>query len=180
MAFQQIARKDESYRLIIAGDPKKESQQYLRGIQELIARDPSCARVVQKIEFVPDRETELYFKAADVSVLPYTLVFQSGVLFLSYSFGLPVVATDVGSFEEDIIEGRTGFLCQPRDPVDLARAIEEYFESELFQHLGSRRQDIRDYANSRNSWDVVGGMTVTVYAQLTARRLARRSSKVSV
>lgn len=165
-AFQRIAPKHEGYRLIIAGEAEKQSEQYLRDIQDTIAKDPSRKRVIQKIEFVPDCETELYFKAADVLVLPYTTVFQSGVLFLAYSFGLPVVATDVGSLREDVVEGRTGFLCAPRDPVDLARAIETYFECDLFKTLNSRRQEIQDYANARNSWHVVGEMTRKVYAEL--------------
>ena len=38
-------------------------------------------------------------------MLPYTHIFQSGVLFLGYSFGLPVIASDVGSLREDVIEG---------------------------------------------------------------------------
>jgi glycosyltransferase involved in cell wall biosynthesis len=168
-AFQQIAPMHEGYRLIIAGEPPKESEQYLRDIQVTIERDPSWGRVIQRIEFVPDSETELYFKAADVSVLPYTLVFQSGVLCLSYSFGLPVIATDVGSFGEDIIEGRTGVVCRPCDPADLARAIETYFESDLFKTLNSRRQEIRDYAKARYSWDVVCEKTRNVYAELLGR-----------
>ena len=47
-------------------------------------------------EFIPDDETEIYFKAADVLVLPYRDIYQSGVLFLGHSFGLPVLAADVG------------------------------------------------------------------------------------
>jgi glycosyltransferase involved in cell wall biosynthesis len=168
-AFQQVAAKSEGYRLIIAGDPLRESVQYLRDIQETIDKDPTRERVIQRIEFVPDSETELYFKAADVSVLPYTLVFQSGVLCLSYSFGLPVIATDVGSFGEDVIEGRTGFVCKPCDPADLARAIETYFESDLFKTLDSRRQEIRDYAKARFSWKVVCEETRNVYAELLGR-----------
>src|SRR6202043_640122 len=99
----------------------------------------------QKIEFVPDGETELYFKAADVLVLPYTHIFQSGVLFLGYNFGLPVIASDVGSLKEDIVEGKSGFVCKPRDPADLVKRIEDYFSSELYQQLAMRRQDIRDF-----------------------------------
>jgi glycosyltransferase involved in cell wall biosynthesis len=99
-------------------------------------------------------------------VLPYTLIFQSGVLFLSYSFGLPVIASDVGSFRDDILEGKTGLVCRPCDATDLAMKIEEYFESDLFKTLGQRRQEIQDYANRRNSWKVVGQKTSKIYLQL--------------
>ena len=67
-------------------------------------------------EFIPDEETEIYFKAADVLVLPYRHIYQSGVLFLGYSFGLPVLAADVGSLKDEIVEGKTGFVFRPEDP----------------------------------------------------------------
>ena len=83
-------------------------------------------RVIARIEYVPDEETELYFKAADVLVLPYTHVFQSGVLFLGYSFGLPAIAADVGNLKEEIIEGQTRALCsQQRDSSDLPDKIDQ-------------------------------------------------------
>ena len=95
--------------------------------------------VIERIEYIPDEETELYFKAADVLILPYTHVFQSGVLFLGYSFGLPAIAADVGTLKEEIIEGQTGFVFKPQDSSDLASKIDKYFKSELFRNLESRR-----------------------------------------
>ena len=165
-AFQRIVARKADYSLIIAGKPKEGATKYLEGIQRTLSSDASHSRVIQKIEHIPDDETELYFKAADALVLPYTYVFQSGVLFLAYNFGLPVIATDVGSFGDDIQEGRTGFLCKPSDADDLARSIEKYFESDLFKNLHARRQGIRDLANQRHSWGVVGQMTQDVYARL--------------
>ena len=122
-------------------------------------------------EFVPDEDTELYFKAADVVVLPYTEIFQSGVLVLGYSFGLPVIATDVGSLKDDIVEGRTGWVCRPCDPVDLAAAIERYFASQSFQSLGQARQEIRAFAKARFSWDAVSRKTLAVYEALLEPQL---------
>jgi len=165
-AFQQVAATDPAYRLIIAGRPKTGADKYWDEIQRSLRGDASGARVIQRIEFIPDEETELYFKAADVLALPYTHVFQSGVIVLGYTFGLPVVSTDVGSLAEDIVEGRTGFLCRPCDPVDLARAIEAYFASDLFRALDSRRQEIRDFVQQRRSWDAISQTTLGVYAQL--------------
>jgi D-inositol-3-phosphate glycosyltransferase len=165
-AFQRLAAASPAYRLVIAGELKDGSDKYFADIRQRIDGDPSRARIVEQIGFVPDADTELYFKAADVLVLPYTEIFQSGVLFLAYGFGLPVVASDVGAFREDIVEGRTGFLCKPRDPADLAKAIDTYFDSELFAELMDRRQEIRDFAHARHSWDVVGDITRQTYADL--------------
>jgi glycosyltransferase involved in cell wall biosynthesis len=120
-------------------------------------------RVIQQIEFIPDEETELYFKAADVLVLPYTHVFQSGVLFLAYSFGLPVIAADVGSLKEEIIAGKTGFVFPANDSAALAKVIETYFSSDLHKKLPDRRQEIRAYANQRYSWAKVAATTTNIY-----------------
>jgi glycosyltransferase involved in cell wall biosynthesis len=169
-ALRRILRKDDSYRLIIAGEFLKESRQYWGQIQETIERERLGERVIQEIRFIPDEETEIFFKAADVLVLPYTGVFQSGVLFLAYSFGLPVIATDIGSFRDDIVEGETGYVCRSSDEADLARSIETYFESSLFKNLGRSRAAIRDFARARNSWSAVGDETCNVYAQLMAQR----------
>src|SRR2546422_1916718 len=171
-AFQRIVTGNVDYRLIIAGRPKKGCEKYWEEIQRSISRGVNRARIIQKIHYIPDEETELYFKAADVLALPYRHIYQSGVLFLGYSFGLPVIAADVGTLREDVIEGRTGFLCKPEDPVDLARAIETYFASDLFQSLHTRRKEIRQYAHERHSWDVVGHMTRNVYAELLRTRLS--------
>ncbi|MBZ5676628.1 MAG: glycosyltransferase family 4 protein [Acidobacteriia bacterium] len=168
-AFQKVAAGDEDYRLIIAGEPKAGAEIYLGEIQKQINAGTAAGRVLQRIEYIPDDETELYFKAADVLVIPYTEIFQSGVVFLGYSFGLPVIASDVGSLREAVIDGRTGLLCKPCDPAALAGAIETYFESDLYRCLDQRRQEIRDLANSSNSWDVIGGMTWNIYADLLER-----------
>lgn len=168
-AFQRIAATNPAYRLIIAGKPKRGGERYVDEIQRAIRGDASRERVIQRIEFIPDEETEVYFKAADVLALPYTQVFQSGVIVLGYSFGLPVIAADVGSLREDIVAGRTGLLCRAADPADLANAIETYFESELFKSLESRRREIREYAAAQHSWDAVGEVTRAVYTELLAR-----------
>jgi glycosyltransferase involved in cell wall biosynthesis len=152
--------------LIIAGKPMEACEKYWRTIQLKIESDATQTKVLQKTHYIPDNETEFYFKAADVLALPYTHVFQSGVLFLAYSFGLPVVATDVGSVREDLIEGYTGFLCRACDSSDLAQTIERYFSSNLFRDLGERREVIRDYATHEHSWGAVSDITCRTYAEL--------------
>src|SRR5580704_31356 len=166
-AFRLLSTDEQAnYRLIIAGEPKKGSEEYLHEIQQSVKRNFKQGQVILRIQFIPDEEMELYLKGADVLVLPYKEIFQSGVLFLAYSFGLPVVATDVGSFREEIVEGSTGFLSKPGDPAELAKAIETYFASDLYKNLKVRRPEIKDHAHAHHSWDVVADLTRNVYAAL--------------
>ncbi|HEX4349306.1 MAG TPA: glycosyltransferase, partial [Verrucomicrobiae bacterium] len=164
-AFIEIARRRKDCRLVIAGRAKGD-ESYWPSILAKINASPVRDQFLLKIEFVPDVETEIYFKAADVLVLPYTHIFQSGVLFLGYNFGLPCIAADVGSLKDEIVENQTGHVFQPRDTVGLIRAIENYFDGELYAHLKERRQNIRDFARERYSWSKVAQMTMAVYGRL--------------
>jgi D-inositol-3-phosphate glycosyltransferase len=168
-AFHLLAANRSNYRLIIAGEPKKGSEEYRNEIEQTVKTEFAPEQIILKLQFIPDEEMELYLKAADVLVLPYKEIFQSGVLFLAYSFGLPVVATDVGSFRQEIVEGRTGFLCQPGDPAELAKAIETYFASDLYKNLKVRRQELKDYAEANHSWNAVADLTRNAYAELLGR-----------
>ena len=166
-AFTEIGNSRNEYRLIIAGKPKC-SKRYWASIQKAIDEDSANFRVLLRAEYIPDSETELYFKSADVLVLPYRHIYQSGVLFLGHSFGLPVLASDVGSLRDDIIEGETGFVFRPANPGDLARTIERYFGSDLYLNLANRRSVIRGHSVERHSWDTVSHITTEIYVRLLA------------
>jgi glycosyltransferase involved in cell wall biosynthesis len=164
-AFTELSKRDRSYRLIISGKPKG-SDDYWKQIQQRLACNGARDGVIERIGYIPDEDTELYFKAADVLVLPYAHVFQSGVLFLGYGFGLPAIAADVGNLKEEVIEGETGFVFRPQDSSDLASKIDKYFKSELFHNLETGRLEIKAYANERYSWDKVAAITTAVYSNL--------------
>jgi glycosyltransferase involved in cell wall biosynthesis len=174
-AFKHLRALRNDYRLLIAGQPKA-SEQYWTAIQKAIHEDVVRGRALLRGEHVPDAETEVYFKAADVLVLPYRYIYQSGVLFLGQSFGLPVLVADVGSLKDEIVEGQTGFVFRPEDPIDLARTIEKYFDSDLYLNLKRRRQEIREHAIRRHSWDVVSHITTGIYAGLLEMSLSDCSS----
>ena len=164
-AFARLASHCKDYRLIIAGRVK-ESERYWAELQQTLQCNGMRNRVIEKIEYIPDEEIELYFKAADLLVLPYIHIFQSGVLFLGYSFGLPAIASDVASLKAEIVEGKTGFVFKPQDSSDLATKIDQYFNSELYRNLEWKRQGIVDYVNERYSWTKIAEMTRRVYSNL--------------
>lgn len=157
-----LKRKINDFKLIITGRIKN-SEAYWENIRRIIKEHDLRKDIIERIEYIPDEEIEFYFKSADVLILPYKNIYQSGVLFLSYSFGLPVIATDVGSLKEYVIEGKTGFICQPENPQDLAEKICLYFDSELFKNLEVNRKEIMQYAAETCSWDMIAEKTHSVY-----------------
>ena len=68
-AFASIARDDPRYRLVIAGRPKGE-EVYWAEVKRSIFSLGIADKVITRIEYIPDEDTEVYFKAADVLVLP--------------------------------------------------------------------------------------------------------------
>jgi D-inositol-3-phosphate glycosyltransferase len=168
-AMSELAKEDKDLRLVIAGRIKPGYASYWNAIRGEISRAGLRKRIIQHVRFIPEAEVEIYFKAADVVVIPYIEIFQSGVPFLSYSFGLPVIATDVGSLRNDIVEAKTGFLCRRADAADLARAIRSYFASDLYHDLDQHRRTIREFANERNSWTKVGEIIEGVYQRVLAK-----------
>lgn len=163
-----LSGNPHKYRLLVAGKVKQGCEAYWAGIEQQIATHKLQSQLQLHIRHIPDAEVEVFFKAADAVALPYVNIFQSGVPFLAYSFGLPVIAADVGSLKADIVEGKTGFIFQPCDPIDLSRALAAFYASDLYAELPRRRAAIRDYANEQHSWAKVSRITTTVYQQLLA------------
>jgi glycosyltransferase involved in cell wall biosynthesis len=165
-AFRALAAKRDEFRLIIAGRPENDCQEYWNAIRDGIESEVKSGSILLRADHIPDEEIETYFKAADVSVLPYKQIYQSGVLFLSYSFGLPALVANLGGLGGDVEEGRTGFVFKSEDSTELTAAIERYFASELYRDLDARRQQIKEIATAKHSWDVVGRETMSVYSNL--------------
>lgn len=178
-AFEELIRSDQSCRLVIVGRPKG-GKDYCHSITQAIAHSSAHHRMILRIEFVPDADTELYFKAADVLVLPYTSIFQSGVLCLAYSFGLPVIAADVGSLKEEIIEGKTGFVFPARDVPALVGTLKKFFKSEIYRQSERYREEIRKYAGEKYSWAGIAATTMAVYAGFSAAQPGGRALAVTV
>ena len=73
--------------------------------------------------YVADERLHEVFGAADLVVAPYRRASQSGAVHLAYSFGRPVVATAVGGLTDAVVDGDTGYLVPPGDPLALAAGI---------------------------------------------------------
>ena len=73
--------------------------------------------------FISDDEAAQLFIDADLLVLPYIEASQSGVLAIACTFGLPVVASNVGALGAMVAESGMGIVVPPHDRTTLAKAI---------------------------------------------------------
>lgn len=149
--------------LVIAGRIKKDCDSYWANLNKIIEEKDLEKFIFKRIEFIPENEVELYFKSADILILPYKEIFQSGLIFTSYRFGLPVIATDVGELKEIIDEGKTGFICEAGNYQDLASKIMLFYESELYIYLDRNRKDIIEYGKENFSWRKSGNEVYNLY-----------------
>lgn len=164
-SLERLVKDDSNYLLIVAGSTELYSD-YFAQVENFVLQNSLSSNVLFQICFVPDSAVEQYFMAADCLVLPYRTIFQTGVIFLSYRFGLPVIVTDVGQLRDDIVEGFTGFVCLPNDSEELAQKIKLYFTSDLYKGLEKNRANIIKYAKQKYSWEKIADITFQNYSEL--------------
>jgi glycosyltransferase involved in cell wall biosynthesis len=91
--FRQSA--EQSWRLCVAG--QLSPQISLNKLNEAVGEDP---RVLIHIGRVPTEKVQIYFRAADLVVLPFQEIFNSGSALLALSLGRPVLAPAKGALPE--------------------------------------------------------------------------------
>jgi len=163
-AVGRLLKEDESYFLLVAGQPKRRNG-YLEQLQKEIQLSAADKHARLDLKFIPADKVESYFAAADCLALPYRRVSQSGLIFLAYRFGLPIVATDVGSFRSDIRDGDTGIIAAENTPDGFASALQRFFGSRLVVNAEETRKRIRTWAEERYSWTRIAQQTMEVYRE---------------
>lgn len=112
--------------LLVVGQFSSNKEEYLMLIEKLGIQ--SAVKIYDR--YVPDKEVEVYFAASDLVVLPYESATQSGIVQIAYGFEKPVVATSVGGLPEAVIDGRTGYLTEPKNSLGLSKSIIRFFKED--------------------------------------------------
>ncbi|MEU8120961.1 glycosyltransferase family 4 protein [Spirillospora sp. NPDC049024] len=95
--------------------------------RELIRSLDLTSRVELRPGYVPAADVPGLFAAADALVLPYRTATASQNVWMAYEHGLPVIATDVGGFAEQIRDGVDGLVCAAGDVPALAGALRRFY-----------------------------------------------------
>jgi glycosyltransferase involved in cell wall biosynthesis len=140
--------------LWIAGMPRFD-------ISHLRRAAPANVRFVAR--FVDDAELPAYFQRADLVVLPYREIDQSGVLFTALAFGKPLLLSDVGGFPEMAARGAARTFPVGDAPA-LRAALRELLSDPLA--LSAMAERARAAASGPYSWDAIARRTLGLYRSL--------------
>lgn len=153
--LRAFAKLDEPAALLIAGAPENSVQ--AAELTALAAADP---RVRLHLGFVPDDALQHWLRAADIAVLPYRRVTNSGSAHLALSFDLPVLVPDEPVFRElEAMVGPDWVMRFPDalDEEDLARAIKQ------LRHPRPTRPDL-----SALDWSTIADRTLAFFRRVAA------------
>ena len=131
-------------------------------LRRLAERAPGTVRFVER--FVSDPELPAFFRRADIVVLPYREIDQSGVLYTALAFAKPLVLSRIGGFVELCERHRAARLVSPGDPASLAGALNGLLlDPEARARLAAAAAEA---AAGPYSWDTVAEHTLALYREL--------------
>ena len=158
-AMPQIIKEVSNTELVFVGrgTMKKEL--------EMVSKKLGVDEYIRFAGFVEDAfEKAVYYKAADVFVLPSTGPEAFGIVNLeAMACGVPIVASKIGGIPDVVRDGENGVLVPPRDSEALADAIIYLLKNEdVREKMGKNgRKKVKDY-----SWEKIAEETENVYLSL--------------
>lgn len=153
-ALLPLTNAGPKFKLIVAGKADNK-----RDLAELVKDYKLSGQTLLDTRYVPKDKAALYFRAADILVLPYLKANQSPLIPLAYSYGLPVVATSVQI--EKVVDGETGYLVPPNDAKSLSLKLRLLLNDESkLERMSKAAQELseREY-----SWAGIAAKTLAVY-----------------
>jgi len=157
LLLNALAHTDEQIKLTIAGKPWKEK---FDTYQELISHLNLKERVRLLIRYIEDSERELLFKSADLLIIPYYEIYQSGVLLMAMSYGVPVLVSDLPPNREVINHLENGLLFESGNIASLSKNIEHFFDNkEKLNYLSEKSVDL---LKGRYDWVTIAQQYVRI------------------
>jgi glycosyltransferase involved in cell wall biosynthesis len=156
--FALAREQDASLHLLIGGRVwKTDFSKY----QNIIDRHGLAPHCTLEIRYISDAEVPYFHRCADLVVLPYLRIYQSGVVLMAMSYGNPVLVSDIEGLLEAVSDGDTGFVFRSLDPAHLAQRLGEIFASPG-QRARIAEEGLRT-VSSRNDWGRLGEQSRACY-----------------
>lgn len=160
-AFHQVQVRFPQAHLVITGDgpmrPSLEAQ-----VKRL--------NLTGRVHFLGWRsEVGAIMAGLDVFLMPSEREGFGIVLLEAMAHALPVIGSRAGAISEVVLDGETGIIVPPKDPLQLAEALGHLFgDRALRQHMGLLGQDRLEAVFSRSH---MVEQTLSLYNRLLAKHL---------
>ena len=160
-AMPEIIKKNSQVTLLVAGKPWRDDFSKYQAIIDRLQIDKNC---ILHIKFISYEDVEHYYCASNIVVLPYSKIYQSGVLMMSLSYGKPVVLSDLDSFKEIVIDKKSALFFKSGDVSSLTEVINNAFDSaDLLEKI--RLQGL-ELIKTKYSWSKIGEQTRDAYYKI--------------
>ena len=156
-AISKVVRIVPNSKLVIVGSGSMEN------MLKNLTRQLKISKLVRFAGFVKNNEKALYYRSADVFVLPSLYEIFGIVNLEAMACGVPIVASKIGGIPDVVKDGENGLLVSPGDSEALADAIIYLLENEdVREEMGDNgRKKVEGY-----SWDKIAEETEKVYDEL--------------
>jgi D-inositol-3-phosphate glycosyltransferase len=147
--------------LLIAG---KSWEDDFNVYQKIIDREGLNKNCIIHNKYIPSEDVAHYFCSADLSVLPYKRISQSGVLMMAMSYNSAVLTSDLLPFTELITDNETGFLFESENVKSLSDKIISVFKDE--DSVSKVRKKGMDLIKTEYNWNRLGSLSKKIYQSL--------------
>jgi glycosyltransferase involved in cell wall biosynthesis len=161
--FKTLLRRYPDLHLVVVGDGP-----YLEKMREEMADTP-CVFT----GYLEGEDLAAVFASCDLFVFPSTTDTFGNVVLEAQASGIPVIVSDSGGPQENVIPGKTGFIVPGNDAASLQVAIEALLaDPALLQRMG---QAARQYVQDR-SFENAFQATWEIYEQAARKFLQQENT----
>ena len=160
-ALKDVIKENSDVLLLIAGKPWEND---FSPYQQIIDENNLSDYCLLHTKFIPHTDVEHYYCAADLVVLPYKKIYQSGVLVMTLSYGKPALLSDLPPLKEVVADMVTAFMFETENPVSLAEKL--IFILSNPEKLEQVRENGEKLINTKYDWNEIGRQTKLAYQSL--------------
>ncbi len=147
-AIEIINKKYDNITALIIGGPWGNSKKYMQKVEKYAQK-----KDLKNIIFTGFRnDMKMIYKELDIAVHPSHSENLGGAA-ESLAAGVPTIATNIGGFPDIVIDKKTGYLCEVKNPFSLAQVIDSAIEKkeEALQMASNGQKRVRELLDINNT-----------------------------
>lgn len=147
--------KVDNLMFVIAG---KDQDDGISNYNDYIAENKLSDYLKIENRYIEEDEEKYFLSAADVVLLPYTEIYQSGVIQVAFAYNKPVIVSDLPGFTELVTDGENGYVFESGNGDKLAEKIEMVFSTATSKPTSDNTE-----VTNRLSWSNIAEKYENIY-----------------